>query len=141
MRRVIHLLATIELEPDDDRTADEVRAEIERELSADTVDVVLLAHTKDDLEWPVDAVARQRVQDAARGRTRYLAAVITALMRRDPAVQPYLSPICPECGKVPEADDGIHVVLGTAVVIGCEGYWVINPNAVGIPRPNWQPQL
>jgi hypothetical protein len=25
-------------------------------------------------------------------------------------------------------------------VVGCEGYWVINPNAVGIPSPNWQPQ-
>jgi len=60
-------------------------------------------------------------------------------MRHDPAVQPYLSPICPECGHIPEPEDGIHIVLG-AVVISCEGYWVINPNVVGIPSPNRQPQ-
>ena len=62
-------------------------------------------------------------------------------MRRDPALEPYLSPVCPECGHVPEREEGIHVVVGAAaVVIGCEGYWVINPNVVGIPRPSWQPQ-
>jgi len=139
MRRTVHLLITIELDLDDDRTADDVRADIERELSADLANVVLLRHTNIDLEHPVDAAARQRVEDAASDQTGYLAAVVTALMRRDPAVWPYLSPICPECGQVPEAADGIHVVLGAAVVIGCEGYWVINPNAVGIPKPNWQP--
>ena len=140
MPRTIHLLVTIELDADDDRTADEVRADIERELAADLADVVLLTHTGDDHEPAVDPAARQRAEDAARQRTRYLTAVITALMRNDPAVQPYLSPLCPECDQVPEPEDGIHVVLGAAVVIGCEGYWVINPNRIGIPNPNWQPQ-
>ena len=34
----------------------------------------------------------------------------------------------------------VVVVVGAVVVVGCEGYWVINPNVVGIPSPNWQPQ-
>lgn len=27
----------------------------------------------------------------------------------------------------------------SVVVVGCEGYWTINPAWVGIVRPNWQP--
>jgi hypothetical protein len=140
MPRTVHLLVTIELDADDDRTAEDVRVGVEQDLSADLADVVLLAHTGTDHEPTADPAGRQRADDAARKRTRYLAAVVTALMRNDPAVQPYLSPVCPECGQLPEPEDGIHIVLGAAVVIGCEGYWVINPNVIGIPSPNWQPQ-
>lgn len=142
MARTVHLMVTIELEDDDDRTAEEVRADIGRELSADLADVILLTHLHDDGAGPrpVDTAGRQRAERAARERTAYLAAVVRALMRRDQALEPYLSPICSECGQMPEPEDGDHVVLGAAVVIGCEGYWVVNPNVVGIHRPNWQPQ-
>ena len=144
MLRTVHLLVTIELDDEDDRTTEEVRGDVERELSADEAGVILLTHSHDDNATApprsVDPAGRQRAEDAARERTAYLAAVIRALMCRDPALEPYLSPVCPECGHVPEQEGGIHVVLGAAVVIGCEGYWVINPNVVGIPRPSWQPQ-
>jgi len=143
MRRV-YLLATIDLDADDDRTVEEIRDDIERQLADDMAEVVLLAHTDDEHSLAAaggEPVARhQRDDDHARERTAYLAAVIRALIRHDPTVQPYLSPICPECDEVPGPEDGIHVVLGAAVVIGCEGYWVINPNLVGIDRPTWQPQ-
>jgi len=66
--------------------------------------------------------------------------VLAAMMRHDPRLAPYPSPICPECDELPPPEDGVHTVLGATVVVGCEGYWVINPNVVGIPNPNWQPQ-
>lgn len=25
------------------------------------------------------------------------------------------------------------------VVVGCEGYWVVDPETLGLPRDNWQP--
>ena len=50
-----------------------------------------------------------------------------------------LTSVCPECGLSTDLLDLDHVVVqvgaGTAaVVIGCEGYWVIDPKLVGIVR-------
>jgi hypothetical protein len=55
---------------------------------------------------------------------------------------------CPECGTAfysldkAYADDEHIIILTTsdtpAVIVGCEGYFVVNPNEVGIPSPNWQ---
>jgi hypothetical protein len=141
MRRTVYLLVTIDLDDDDDRTADEIRDDTERQLSGDLAEVTLLARTGDErsVAAPDGEPAAQHHDADARQRTAYLAAVIRALMRHDTTVQPHLSPICPECDEVPEPEDGLHVVLGAAVVIGCEGYWVIDPNLVGIHRPTWQP--
>lgn len=69
----------------------------------------------------------------------YVTAVMRALNGRDPALDPYLSRTCPECGQVPARDDNDHVVVGETVIVGCEGYWIVNPKVVGIHRPNWQP--
>jgi hypothetical protein len=140
MPRTVHLLVTIELA--DGRTAEQLRADVERKLGADQASVTLLNNAHDNTVAPPSAEPAewQRTDPAARERAAYLAAVITALMRRDPALDPYVSPICPECGQIPEPDDDGHSVLGAVVVIGCEGYWVINPNVVGIHRPTWQPQ-
>ncbi|MET0416573.1 MAG: hypothetical protein ABW022_11200 [Actinoplanes sp.] len=56
---------------------------------------------------------------------------------------------CPECGVDFDnlddvyADDQHIIMLTTidtpAVVVGCEGYFVVDPNLVGIVSPNWQP--
>lgn len=58
--------------------------------------------------------------------------------------------VCPECGsdfeKTNEADayaDRHHLIVTLtsdtfAVVVACEGYFVVNPNLVGIDAPNWQ---
>lgn len=58
---------------------------------------------------------------------------------------------CPECDDVPSPlnpDDG-HIVLDVqdhpragqleqVVLVGCEGYWMINPNRIGMGnRPEW----
>lgn len=53
---------------------------------------------------------------------------------------------CSECGD-PIADMfaalGQHgVIFGQAgrdfIVLGCEGYWQVDPSAVGIEKPSWQ---
>ncbi len=65
-------------------------------------------------------------------------------IRRDRAsVEKWMTDVCPECGEqvdefsedhiVDELEDGQQVLL-----IGCEGFWLINPNMVGIDSPNWQ---
>ena len=140
MPRTVHLLVTAEL--DDDRSAEQLRADVERQLGTDLASVILLTHAQanDTAPRSAEPAGRHRVDPAVLERAAYLAAVITALMRSDPAVDPYVSPICPECGQIPEPGDDGHVVLGAIVAIGCEGYWVINPNVVGIHRPTWQPQ-
>lgn len=57
------------------------------------------------------------------------------------------SMVCPECEKNAEdiRHDGEHIVICQKeegvdlyyVVIGCEGYWTVNPNDYGVPSPNW----
>jgi hypothetical protein len=57
---------------------------------------------------------------------------------------PHLGDECTECGTVIDRWDeqGGHVLFETAerdviVVVGCEGYWMVNPNELGIPAPDW----
>lgn len=59
-----------------------------------------------------------------------------------------LSDTCPECGlrcnTYLRAHDDCHVVMKVsgdvyAILIGCEGYWCIDPELIGLPRGNWQP--
>lgn len=48
--------------------------------------------------------------------------------------------VCPECGKAPgEAGTaGEHRMVDGYVVVGCEGYFVVDPNSVGIYSPGWE---
>lgn len=58
---------------------------------------------------------------------------------------------CTECGDVVEDAwlDETHIVhVATAahatgervtVLVGCEGYWVIDPNVLGLERQSWEP--
>jgi hypothetical protein len=58
-----------------------------------------------------------------------------------------LTSTCPECGvNFADADDARddnnHIIVATtsdtfAVVVACEGYFVVNPNLIGIDSPNW----
>jgi hypothetical protein len=53
-------------------------------------------------------------------------------------VEPYMRADCPECDyDLDPNDPEDHVVIGSMVVIGCQGYWIVNPNVVGIEKPNW----
>lgn len=49
---------------------------------------------------------------------------------------------CPECDEdVKFVHDTSHVVWAreddVVLIIACEGYWVINPNLVGIDKSQW----
>lgn len=58
-----------------------------------------------------------------------------------------LTTTCPECGcNFSDGDDvhqdSDHIIIATtsdtyAVVVACEGYFVVNPNLVGIDSPMW----
>ena len=77
-------------------------------------------------------------------RTRaYLRAV--RLASRE-VTAPWRTGTCPECGE-PIPGDGFvtghdgeyaHIILDGAVVLGCEGYFVINPAAAGLNPEQWQ---
>lgn len=78
--------------------------------------------------------------------TRYVEAVDLALQAG--TLDTPLTTRCPECdGDFTDIDvaraDELHILVATtadtvAVVVGCEGYFVIDPNLVGIDAPNWQ---
>lgn len=54
---------------------------------------------------------------------------------------------CPECGMLMEyTENDEHIVIPNQwdnatviLVVGCEGYWVIPPDVVGILKPDWSP--
>jgi hypothetical protein len=59
-----------------------------------------------------------------------------------------LTTVCPECGETSNEFDSFHTVMsvnpgpeltssGVYIIIGCEGYWVVNPNLVGIVSKTW----
>jgi hypothetical protein len=57
--------------------------------------------------------------------------------------------VCPECRQDAEdiRHDADHIVIGQKieaetlyyVIIGCEGYWTVDPKKVGLKRGNWEP--
>jgi hypothetical protein len=140
MPRTVRLLVTLDLDPDDDRATSDIRDDVQRQLAGDAADVIVIAATDDRLPSSPDPDVAAPEAHANQDLTAYLAAVVAAMTGHDPRIAGYLSPTCPECGQHADAQDGAHVVLGAAVVAGCEGYCVIDPNVVGIPKPHWQPQ-
>jgi hypothetical protein len=70
-------------------------------------------------------------------RMAYIDAVHRAIRGSTTGIRKYLTATCTECGARPSAHDDAHVVIDGFVVIGCEGYWLVDPNALGIARPNW----
>lgn len=78
-------------------------------------------------------------------RDDYLDAMTEALAIGTAIPAAAITNTCPECG-IENPEDDLHATAeaGTgsgyrAVVIGCEGYWVIDPKLVGIDAPNWEP--
>jgi hypothetical protein len=63
------------------------------------------------------------------------------------SIAPWHTGACPECGQM-VAGDGVvaaaqagrapHVVIDGSVVLGCRGYWLVDPVAVYLPRGNWR---
>lgn len=45
---------------------------------------------------------------------------------------------CPECGQVPTGTDTqAHRMHEGFVIIACEGYWVMDPEKIGLGTGNW----
>jgi hypothetical protein len=79
-----------------------------------------------------------------RGTAAYVLAV-AAGVERGTLHPEHLTDVCPECGQQQVfLDNDLHLVVvyppqrKVAVVVGCEGYWVVNPELVGVDAPNWQ---
>lgn len=54
------------------------------------------------------------------------------------ALENDLTERCPECGQVPTGTDAYyHKMHDGNVIIGCEGYYVIDPGLVGLATGNW----
>lgn len=54
------------------------------------------------------------------------------------ALLEHLTERCPECSQVPTGlDQQVHRMHDGTVIIGCEGYWVIDPGLVGLATGNW----
>jgi hypothetical protein len=71
---------------------------------------------------------------------------VQALLLTEPLDVPedQLRTVCPECDEKPDIgyDGDAHFTAVTptgqhVVVVGCEGYYVVNPNLVSIDSPNW----
>jgi hypothetical protein len=75
----------------------------------------------------------------------YLAKVDEFLATNPTVIAPWLTEICTECRKPATgmniAEQSDHTFIGETtdyVIIGCKGYWQINPVALGITDlPNW----
>lgn len=54
------------------------------------------------------------------------------------AISDFTTPRCPECGQVPTGrDTSLHRMHDEIVIIACEGYYVIDPELVGMGSGNW----
>jgi hypothetical protein len=79
----------------------------------------------------------------------YLHRATTALITGTVAIES-TTDVCPECSESVAAarliSDAEHHIAyldpqhrRVVLLIGCEGYWLIDPNTLGLPSPNWQP--
>lgn len=66
----------------------------------------------------------------------YVTAVAQA-MRSNAPLGRWLTMHCTECGTAPGQDDDEHVIIDGYVIIGCEGYWIVNPATVGFDLEGW----
>jgi hypothetical protein len=86
-------------------------------------------------------------------RDAYVAGIVAAL-RAGRVPGDAITDTCPECGDTPQRTTGGrctdgHVVAlapegrygadhGLAVLVGCEGYFVIDPTHAGVPIGGWE---
>lgn len=76
---------------------------------------------------------------------RYVLACVEAIVAEKLPVEAKRD-ICPECmEKVTQLNSSNHIVRVSiprdevVLIIGCEGYWVIDPNLVGMNDSTWLP--
>jgi len=81
------------------------------------------------------------------GDIAYLARYLVESAKPDSRAKIWQTVICPECGDIPTPSrmgglngDSVYTHILDAdgfVLIACEGYYVINPNAIGLNQPGW----
>lgn len=73
---------------------------------------------------------------------RHVLACVEALVAEKLPLEHRVSE-CPECCEEIDIFNTEHLIWGerddVVIIIGCEGYWAIDPALVGIDSPNWQP--
>ncbi|WP_188186939.1 hypothetical protein [Nonomuraea sp. SYSU D8015] len=75
----------------------------------------------------------EKMNDRDEAQARYVAQVRKVLSNPGwaEAIAPWLTSRCSECGQEPALDPD-HVVIPPYVVVGCEGYHMVNPVALGL---------
>jgi hypothetical protein len=69
---------------------------------------------------------------------RYITRASEEIDERNPDVIPYLGNYCSECDShIDSFNSEMHLLYKERLLIGCEGYWFINPSHLGIHSPNW----
>lgn len=103
------------------------------------------------VEWLLTTAGRPMFNRATRRYLRHVAIVAPERWATWQTVT------CPECGRVPAAEPGAtpvpsangvyvispegthgHVLMGRWVVLGCEGYFTVNPAQAGLDPGGWQ---
>lgn len=67
----------------------------------------------------------------------YVQAVTDAIRAGHDDIKAYLTKRCPECDGDATDEPEDHVLVQGWCVVACEGYWVVDPNLVGIESPRW----
>lgn len=81
------------------------------------------------IKLPIDATGEDAI---------YIGTVVKALESDIESVRPYLTQKCMECDETPDGCTvDYHGMIGSYIVIGCEGYFQVNPNVIGMTNPNW----
>ena len=60
----------------------------------------------------------------------YVKAVIKGINELNPDIVPYMTTTCTECDALGIKRPDDHCLFAGMVIIGCEGYWLINPAIV-----------
>lgn len=72
------------------------------------------------------------------GDAEYLVAYFAKRDTDPKACEPWMSTICSECGDNAQASPYPHLLDEAGIVlICCEGYHQVNPNTLGLNRPEW----
>lgn len=82
-----------------------------------------------------------RMEEPTATTEEYVVAVVRALLAGNELT---VQRVCPECGRRPRLDgsrDHVLVCINglEVVVVGCEGYWCVDPAEVGLSRGQWTP--
>ncbi|MGW4639628.1 hypothetical protein ACWEN6_13925 [Sphaerisporangium sp. NPDC004334] len=67
----------------------------------------------------------------------YLAAVAKAIEETPDKIRRWLTDFCPQCDRQVTPDDPSHVFCARYLAVGCEGYRLINPAALGLDPGQW----